>query len=76
MASSLIRGKYIIGRVIDNDRAKIIQNGTIFQRHGKIVDIGSEEDLSLRQQPDEILGDGSYVIVLGVVGYRVPTLLK
>ena len=29
MSSSLIRGKYIIGRVIDNDRAEVIEDGGI-----------------------------------------------
>jgi cytosine/adenosine deaminase-related metal-dependent hydrolase len=42
MSSSLIRGKYIIGRVIDNDRAEVIEDGAIFQRDGKIVEIGTE----------------------------------
>jgi cytosine/adenosine deaminase-related metal-dependent hydrolase len=67
MSSSLIRGKYIIGRVIDNDRAEIIEDGTIFQRDGKIVEIGTWEDLSGRHQPDEVLGDGTHVVVPGFV---------
>ena len=67
MSSSLIRGKYIIGRIIDNDRAKVIEDGAIFQRDGKIVEIGTEEDLSDRHQPDEVLGDGSHVVVPGFV---------
>jgi hypothetical protein len=32
MSSSLIRGKYIIGRVIDKDQAEVIEDGAIFQR--------------------------------------------
>ncbi len=44
MSSSLIRGKYIIGRVIDNDRAEVIEDGAIFQRDGKIAEIGAEGD--------------------------------
>ncbi|NNJ97203.1 MAG: amidohydrolase family protein [Gammaproteobacteria bacterium] len=67
MSSSLIHGKYIIGRVIDNDRAEVIENGAIFQRDGKIVEIGAYEDLSGRHQPDEVLGDGSHVVVPGFV---------
>ena len=67
MSSSLIRGKYIIGRVIDNNRAEVIEDGAIFQRDGKIVEIGAEEDLSGRYQPDEVLGDGSHVVVPGFV---------
>jgi cytosine/adenosine deaminase-related metal-dependent hydrolase len=67
MSSSLIRGKYIITRVIDNDQAEVIEGGAIFQRDGKIVEIGAEEDLADRYQPDEVLGDGSHVIVPGFV---------
>ena len=48
MSSSLIRGNYIIGRVIDNDRAEVIEDGAIFQRDGKIVEIGAYEELSSR----------------------------
>ena len=44
MSSSLIRGKYIIGRVIDNDRAELIEDGAILQRDGKIAEIGAEGD--------------------------------
>jgi len=55
MSSSLIRGKYIIGQVIDNNRAEVIEEGAIFQRDGKIVEIGAEEDLSGHHQPDEVL---------------------
>ena len=40
MSSSLIRGKYIITRVIDNDQAEVIEGGAIFQRDGKIVVAG------------------------------------
>ena len=67
MSSSLIRGKYIIGRVIDNNRAEVIEEGAIFQRDGKIVEIGAWEELSGRYQPDEVLGDGSHVVVPGFV---------
>ncbi len=67
MSSSLIRGKYIIGRVIDNDRAEVIEDGAIFQRDGKIVEVGAYEELSGRHQPDEVLGDGSHVVVPGFV---------
>ncbi len=67
MSSSLIRGKYVVAKVIDNDRAEVIEDGAIFQRDGKIVEIGAYEDLSGRYQPDEVLGDGSHVVVPGFV---------
>ncbi len=40
MSSSLIRGKYVIGRVINNDPADVIEDGAVSQREGKIVEIG------------------------------------
>ena len=39
MSSSLIRGKYIVCRVADDDRAEVIEDGAIFQRDGKIVEV-------------------------------------
>ena len=38
--SSLIRGKYVIGRIIGDDRAELIEDGAIFQRGGKIIEEG------------------------------------
>ena len=40
MASSLIRGKYVVSKVIDENTSEIIENGAVFQRDGEIIEIG------------------------------------
>ncbi len=67
MASSLIRGKYLICEITDDNRAEIIEDGAIFQRDGKIIEVGSYGELVQRVQPDEVLGDGSHIVVPGFV---------
>jgi cytosine/adenosine deaminase-related metal-dependent hydrolase len=67
MSSSLIRGKYIVCRVADDDRAEVIEDGAILQLDGKIVEMGDYTELSRRHQPDEVLGDGCHVVMPGFV---------
>ena len=67
MTSSLIWGKYVIPRVLNRDEVEIIAEGAIFQRDGKIVEVGTKADLLARHQPDEIVGSDRHVVVPGFV---------
>ena len=67
MASSLIRGKYVVTRVIDDNTSEIITNGAVFQRDGEIVEVGGYEDLKARHTPDEVIGSGDQVVMPGLV---------
>jgi len=53
MASSLIRGKYVVSRVIDENTSEIIENGAVFQRDNEIIEIGPYDALKSRYTPDE-----------------------
>ena len=66
MASSLIRGKYLISAVLD-DQVEIIEDGAVFQRDGKIIEVGDYDELSQRFRPDAVVGDGTHVVVPGFV---------
>ncbi len=67
MPSSLIRGKYVVCGVSDDDQAEVIEDGALFQRDGQIIEVGSHDELSRRFQPDEVVGDGSHIVVPGFV---------
>ena len=67
MASSLIRGKYVIARVLDRHRAEVIEDGAVFQRDGTIVEVGPYRDLASRHQADEVLGSPEHVVLPGLV---------
>jgi 5-methylthioadenosine/S-adenosylhomocysteine deaminase len=66
-SSSLVRGKYLICKAIDRHSVEIIENGAVFQQDGKIVAIGSYEDLLEQYQPGEIIGSDRHVVLPGFV---------
>ena len=67
MASSLIRGKYVVAKVASRTEAEVIPDGAVFQRDGVIVEIGRHADLAARHRPDEMLGSLDHVVVPGFV---------
>jgi 5-methylthioadenosine/S-adenosylhomocysteine deaminase len=67
MASSLIRGKYIICKVVSRTEAQIIEDGAVFQRDGTIIDIGPYQELAGKYQPDDVLGSDEHVVMPGFV---------
>ena len=67
MASSIIRGKHVITRVIDDNHSEIIDDGAIYQENGAIVEVGSFQELKARYTPDEIVGDGAQLVMPGLV---------
>lgn len=68
MASSLIRGKYVICRAgTDASKTTIISDGAVFQRDGVIVDVGPYEELKETAQADEVVGGPNYLVFPGLV---------
>ncbi len=67
MASSLIRGKYVICKVTGLSSSVTIRDGAVFQRDGEIIDVGAYEDLKSRHQADEVIGSTRYVVMPGLV---------
>jgi cytosine/adenosine deaminase-related metal-dependent hydrolase len=51
----LIRGKYVICKVVNRNEAQVIEDGAVFQRDGNIVEVGKFEALSKKHRPDETL---------------------
>jgi len=68
MASSLIRGKYVICRAgADAESSTVLTDGAIFQRDGVIEDVGDYATLKASHQPDEEIGGPNYVVFPGLV---------
>ena len=67
MASSLIRGKYVICRAgTDADSTTVISDGAVLQRDGIIVDVGPYEQLRT-SATDEVIGGPNHVVFPGLV---------
>jgi cytosine/adenosine deaminase-related metal-dependent hydrolase len=67
MSRSLLRGRHVICRALDRDRAEIIENGAVLQQDGVILEIGDFEDLARRHVVDEVLGSENHVVLPGFV---------
>ena len=67
MGSSLVRGKYVVSRVIDADSSEIIEDGAVFQRDGEIVEVGPYAELKARHSPDEEIGSSDFMVIPGLV---------
>src|SRR5262249_18016926 len=67
MASSLIRGRYVVTRTVGRDQAEVLEDAAVFQRDGVIQDIGPYETLRRRHQVEEALGSPDHVVLPGLV---------
>ena len=67
MSSSLIRGKFVICRITGRNDVHMIEDGAVFQRHGKIVEIGPHSELAAKYTPDEVIGSAEHVVLPGLV---------
>jgi 5-methylthioadenosine/S-adenosylhomocysteine deaminase len=67
MATSLIRGKYVICKVSNRTATEVITDGAVVQRDGIIIDVGSYQEVAPRYQPDEVLGSADHVVMPGLV---------
>ena len=68
MASSLIRGKYVISRAgTDSDSTTVISDGAVLQRDGVIADVGPYEQLRTSTEVDEVIGGPNHVVFPGLV---------
>ena len=67
MASSLIRGKYVICRAVSRTSAEVIEDGAVFQRDGRIVEVGKFAELAPKYRADETLGSDRHVVLPGLI---------
>ena len=67
MASSIIRGRYLISRAgVDADSSTVISDGAIFQRDGIIEDVGRYDDLKAQYNADDVIGGPNHIVFPGL----------
>ena len=67
MASSLVRGKYVICKVTGPTSAQVITDGAVFQEDGEIKEVGVYDDLRARNPGTEVIGSSRHVVMPGLV---------
>ncbi|HEY9639550.1 MAG TPA: amidohydrolase family protein [Coleofasciculaceae cyanobacterium] len=67
MSSSLIRGKSVICKALSHTEVEIIDQGAVFQQDGKIVAIGTYEELAAQYQPDQVIGSPDHIVMPGFI---------
>ena len=67
MASSLIRGKYVICKVTGAESAEVISDGAVYQRDGEIIEVGRYDDLRVRHPGEELIGSDKLLLIPGLV---------
>ncbi len=67
MTTTIIRGKYVLCKVEDDDKVKIISDGAVVQQDGKIIDVGNYDSINARYVADEEIGSDRYIVLPGLV---------
>jgi cytosine/adenosine deaminase-related metal-dependent hydrolase len=67
MASSLVRGRYVISEITNRTKAIVIENGAVFQDNGEIVAVGPADELARQYPADEVIGSSAHVVLPGLV---------
>jgi len=67
MASTLVRGKYVICKITGSDSADVISDGAVLQQDGQIVEVGTYTDLRARYPDEEVIGSPNHVVMPGLV---------
>ena len=67
MPSTLVRGRYVICKVISRTEAQVIEDGAVFQRDGTIVEVGKYRELADKHQADDVIGSVEHVVLPGLV---------
>lgn len=66
-SASLVRGRYIICKVTGRNQVELLENAALYQESGRIVALGSWEQLRARYPEVPVVGDGSHVVIPGLV---------
>ena len=68
MATSMVRGKYVICEAGTGESgSRVITDGAVFQRDGVIEAVGPYDDLKATQQADQEVGGPGFVVMPGLV---------
>jgi cytosine/adenosine deaminase-related metal-dependent hydrolase len=65
--TSIIRGRYILLKAIDDHQVETLEDGAVVQQDGRIVSIGPFRDVASRFPDVEVLGSENSLVVPGLV---------
>jgi cytosine/adenosine deaminase-related metal-dependent hydrolase len=65
--SLIIRGKYVVCRVAGPNDAVIVEDGAVFQKDGRIAEVGPFAELSRKYRADSVIGSERAVVLPGFV---------
>src|ERR1700761_8252865 len=64
---SLVRGRHILLKVLDDDSVDVLDDGGILQVDGQIQEIGPFAELASRHQDATVVGSPDHIVVPGLV---------
>ncbi|WP_454856448.1 amidohydrolase family protein [Rhizobium binxianense] len=64
---SIVRGRYILLKAVDDHRVEICEDGAVLQQEGRIVSIGPFEEIAFRFPDAEVLGTENSLVIPGLV---------
>ena len=67
MNALLVRGKYVITKVVGRDDAEIITDGAVYAEDGCIVEVGDYQSLREKHPSAEVVGSSDHVVIPGLV---------
>jgi 5-methylthioadenosine/S-adenosylhomocysteine deaminase len=67
MATSLVRGKYVIWKITGLSTAQVVSDGAVLQRDGAIIEVGDYQELRNRNPEVEVIGSARHVVMPGLV---------
>jgi cytosine/adenosine deaminase-related metal-dependent hydrolase len=67
VASTLIRGRYVISRITGPSSAVVVSDGAVAQQDGSIVAVGSYGELAARYPGWPVVGSRDHIVLPGLV---------
>lgn len=65
--TSIVRGRHILLRAIDDDRVETLDDGAIVQQDGTITAIGAFTEIAARYPDVPVIGDADSLVIPGLV---------
>ncbi|MCI0545821.1 MAG: amidohydrolase family protein [Candidatus Rokubacteria bacterium] len=66
MASSLVRGRYVVCGA-EGGAMRVVADGAVYEENGTIIAVGPHAELAAQHQPDRVLGSPDHVVLPGFV---------
>ena len=64
---SLVRGRHILLKALDDDSVDVLDDGGILQVDGQIQEIGPFAELAFRHQDVTVVGSPDHIVIPGLV---------